>query len=386
MLRTNRFARIDARLLGFTLAVSLASTTVASAQIQFREAGRIPVGESPLGLSVADLDGDGQKDLLVSNRDSDTVSVILRGAFASTNRADTFPTLPTADQPNYTRFADFNEDGLLDIAVLCRFGPVQVRLGDGLGGFGPPFDGCRTANSQAMAIGDFNGDTHSDIAVASYSKVYVQLGDGAGGFSPCVLVHDGGPAVPYGGMIARDLNADGFDDLVAAVWGRARAETFIANGDGTFEPPIGVGTAPHPNDLIGRDLDGDGHLDLVAPSGDDEGAVTVLRGTGSESGPRFAPVQFASTGGSVANSIVIADLDLDGEIELIVTHRESGDIVILARNDHPSRLRFEPVARFEIGGQPRAVRADDFNRDGRPDLIVALQGADQVVLLRNTTR
>jgi hypothetical protein len=131
------------------------------------------------GHAVADLNGDGRPDLVTSNYDSPTMSV-LRNAGGGDFRG---PLQVSAGHDNYFPVAaDFNQDGTPDIAAV-HFqddDAFTVMLGKGDGTFGPPAQ-YRTGQGIAFAAaaGDLNGDGYPDLVLADWyaGKVSVRLND-----------------------------------------------------------------------------------------------------------------------------------------------------------------------------------------------------------------
>src|SRR5205823_3808779 len=81
---------------------------------------------------------------------------------------------------------DFNRDGITDLAVANYLSnTVSVLLGNGAGGFGPATSFATDIRPIWVAIGDFNRDGNSDLAVAAQTNndVSILLGNGAGGFA-----------------------------------------------------------------------------------------------------------------------------------------------------------------------------------------------------------
>src|SRR6185437_5763037 len=86
--------------------------------------------------------------------------------------------------------------------------------------------------AQAIRIADFNGDGISDVAVLGTDDVAIYLGTGRGGFSAPVSYSAG---LDPTGLTIRDINHDGHPDLVI---GGAFGDvlTLAGQGDGTFRP------------------------------------------------------------------------------------------------------------------------------------------------------
>jgi hypothetical protein len=182
----------------------------------------------PTAVAVADFNGDGIADIAVAEGQDNVVAVFLgngQGGFTSAGS----PT-PVGNVPWAMVTADFNGDGKADLAVINYEGSnVTVLLGNGTGGFaqstGSPFE--VGPYPFTIASGDFNGDGHPDLAVSitGNNGVAILLGNGSGGFtSPAYsplqpLV--GGYAVAVG-----QFNGDGHTDL--AVGGYNSFEIYAA--------------------------------------------------------------------------------------------------------------------------------------------------------------
>jgi hypothetical protein len=172
-------------------------------------------------LAVGDFNGDGRPDLVTANSTFGTgssVTVLLgMGSGAFGNRT----TYLVGKEPASVAVGDFNGDGIPDLAVAnAGDGSVSVLLGDGHGGFSPaassPFPVGAYPNS--VAVADFNRDGIPDLAVANWGghSVSVLLGDGHGGFSPAAgSPFPIGSAVGPAHLAVGDFNGDGAPDVVA---------------------------------------------------------------------------------------------------------------------------------------------------------------------------
>ena len=162
--------------------------------------------------------------------------------------------------------ADFNHDGLVDVAVLnAGTGQVSVILGGG-GLFQPPSTVSVGPLIAAVAVGDFNRDGDADLAVAmpDIMAVAIRLGNGDGTFLPPSFVPTGFHAR---GLAVGDFNEDHIDDVVAA----GDASLLVIKGamSGSFAalstvliPIPGFNIPAH--SIRAADLNGDGHKDVVA--------------------------------------------------------------------------------------------------------------------------
>ena len=149
----------------------------------FREGESYPGEPSPGHISVADLNLDGNLDLMVAN--SFDISVLIGNGDGTFQPAVDYTTLfPTA-----VVVADFNGDGKLDLAASdfgAPGGTAEVFLGNGDGTFQPGVSYPAGYELDSIAAGDFNGDHLTDLVVVDNrnSRVNVLLNTGAVTFSP----------------------------------------------------------------------------------------------------------------------------------------------------------------------------------------------------------
>jgi hypothetical protein len=185
---------------------------------------RFAVGKMPYQrLRSADVNRDGKPDLLTTNFEGNSVSVLLGDGKGGFTNAPGSP-FPAGRSPFCQAIADVNGDGKLDIVIGGFSGHpedpsadgVSVLLGDGAGGFrllaGSPFAAGRTP--VAVAVGDLDGDGVPEIAVANMAGDTVTvLGRGPNGryLTIATIPASGAEAVAIG-----DLNHDGKGDLVIA--------------------------------------------------------------------------------------------------------------------------------------------------------------------------
>ncbi len=181
---------------------------------------------STRNAAVGDLNGDGYPDIAVANREMTSYVCINDGLLH-------FNCRPLKDSPSAATvaIADIDGDGANDVIYACRDSCQSVvYFNDGKGNFdrtapwGPPHSSTR-----AMAVADFNGDGHLDIAACHEDLgCFVYLNDGKGHFGPGIRF-DSPKAVPYS-MIAADLNRDGRPEIVV---GFVEAPGVIYFNDGT---------------------------------------------------------------------------------------------------------------------------------------------------------
>ena len=297
-------------------------------------------GANPVsGMITGDLRGNGKLDLVVPNNGGDTVSVLLGNGDGTFQAAVNYSTGPS---PTWVAVGDFNRDGKLDLVVAdqnctynptkCGVGTFSILLGNGDGTFQAHVDhhtpqGAEGLNS--VAVGDFNNDGILDLAVAAGiggggTQISVLLGKGDGTFQSGVNYTAGlNPAA----ITTEDFNHDGKLDL-AVVNNIGSVSILLGNGDGTFQAHVDYVTASFPFGTVGTaDFNEDGNLDFaVANSGSNTVSVFLGNGDGT-----FQP-QFQINTGSGPRGAVVGDFNWDGRPGLAVPNFSDNTVSILLQN------------------------------------------------------
>jgi FG-GAP-like repeat len=147
---------------------------------------------------------------------------------------------------------------------------------------------------------------------------------------------------------------------------------------------IGAGcrTQDFPLGVAMGDLNGDARPDLaVANSNAPYVSVLINNGDGTFQGQVTYPTGPAAGGPS---SVAFGDLNGDGRLDLAVANAQvnmpSNAVSVLFGNGDGT---MQPRAMYATGSQPAAVAIADVNEDGRPDLVVANEGSDDISVLLN---
>ncbi|MCY2989793.1 MAG: FG-GAP-like repeat-containing protein, partial [Planctomycetota bacterium] len=174
------------------------------------------------------------------------------------------------------------------------------------------------------------------------------------------------------------LNGDGHLDVVAANYGSGSVSVLLGNGDGTFQGKVDYATGASPLDAVLVDFNGDSRLD-IATADYGGGKVSVLLGNGN--GTFQAKIDY--TVGANPYYLTAADLDGDGQVDLAVANWSSNTVsVLLNKADGTGTFRAQTT--FGVGSYPAGITAADFDGDGKQDLAVTNYNSTFVSVLRNT--
>ena len=243
------------------------------------------------GMVVGDFNHDTKPDVAITG--SGNVAVLLNnglGGFAA------LVTYAITSSGVAMAAADLNGDGNLDLVVpLAGSNFASILTGNSDGTFQALADvDLGFTSPQAIAIGDFNGDGRQDLAVtiddfSASMGMDIVLGNGNGTFGAGTLYASTnlsstiGPPLP-GGVQAVDLDGDGALDLVYDNSEYENAAVMFGNGDGTFLAPLETPVGGYPVGLILADVDGDGSQDLVTSNASFAGITVLLNTSGSSIG------------------------------------------------------------------------------------------------------
>ncbi|HXW61228.1 MAG TPA: FG-GAP-like repeat-containing protein [Candidatus Acidoferrales bacterium] len=200
----------------------------------------LPVGSLPTGLAAADVNGDGNVDLISANQGTNSVSVF----FGNGNGTFQTPTsYPTGNAPVYVALGDFNNQGALDMAVANHGAPTTNNSGNSVtiyynqisttnvptGSFvaGTPRDFLAGNGPTSIAIAEFSQSGYSDLAIADQTDnaVTLLLNTGSESFTaaPAELPVGTAPV----SIVTADFNGSGLPDAATADSGSAQATVIL---------------------------------------------------------------------------------------------------------------------------------------------------------------
>lgn len=358
----------------------------------------------PSSIAVADMDQDGHPDLVTTH--SSPAIDILPGHGDGT--FGPIRSVPSSGYAHQATVGDLDRNGIPDMVVTrLNLRSFFVYLGTGGGEFANPIDLPAGFGPAGVAIGDLNGDSNPDIAVANGgwycggvptaitrdSTITVYLGDGAGHFStaPSILTgHD-----PWSVSLA-DMDSDGVLDLVVGhdrwrggicwlatapmegspVPRKTAAEpvapasiakpglsVFGGRGDGTFDPEpldtwsdIGFLSAP-------ADLNRDGREDIVAVYSYHASLALAIA---NEDGSRGGGSELVT--GAMPRRLIVHDFDHEGLADVVTNSYDAGTVEVFeGRSDR----HLGPAVTSSAGKHPAFLATGDLDHDAIDDIAVA---------------
>ncbi|MGA9981789.1 MAG: VCBS repeat-containing protein [Candidatus Sulfotelmatobacter sp.] len=321
--------------------------------------------------------------------DYDTIAVYNNSAGAFSEAAY-YPVAVTASSTPFTfpeaaTIADVNGDGNGDVVVTNDdTSDITVLLGNGSGGLALTSVGYAVGGypSGAAIVEDLNGDGLPDILVADNNQSLVWMagfGDGTFQAARDYYTPVAESAYSYGYSIASgDFNGDGFTDLVVSnLDDGAGLTVFLSNPDGSLQPGVNYGATGYFPYAAVADFNGDGNLDIAASSFD--GFVQIFTGTGTGTFVQGPTYESGSEGEGVVAAAFNTKTGVPGFNDLAVASYSSNVYVLI--NDGAGG--FMPAVPYPLtnGGEQIAtgqLTAGGASPSGFNDLAVAEYDGTQV--------
>lgn len=399
-----------------------------AAHVKFTVAG------GPLGLAVGDFDGDGKPDL-ASTGTSAMLSILRNTGSSGTLSFATKVDFSNPSSPSQVAAGDIDGDGKIEIVTSHQTGAndtLSVFKNNSTSGsisFATRVEIITPATSPfGVHLADIDGDDRPELIAANQSSGTVSVFNNIADL-PTLSAISPTSAKPGASLTITGTNFNTtpanntvfFDPIKATVTAATATQLTVTVPDGAGYGPLHVITASRfaisdksflptyagvaksisTSTLASRvtfatgttafdakigDLDGDGKPDLVVTNnGDDD--LSVYRNTSTEGGINggsfAAKADFAT--GTDPIGVAIHDLDGDGKPELIVANNGATSVSVLRNTSTSGSISFAGKVDFTANANPTYVAVDDFDGDGKPDLAVSSQGSSVISVHRNTT-
>jgi hypothetical protein len=367
------------------------ASSVARIHVPFAgEPARVFVApRDPQMLAPADVDGDGTLDLLTATYAGHRILLF------SLNRDEPIVVMDGAEGAIDASAADMDADGDMDVlAAAFRDDAVYVIQNvssDGELAFSEPIAMPGEVKGALLAQpADVNGDGQLDVVAVSRIDgeiVWFENRSASGGFK---FAEAQPIANSFGGLeavIVADVDGDGDPDVGSADYRDDTVAWHENTGDGTFTTHIVDDAATGVIAVAAADVDGDGLRDMLASTATNDRVVWYrqMPRDSTDTGPaRFGEAQLVSDSVNEPESIAVADVDHDGDNDVLSASFRSG---IVAWHENLGEGTFG--ARHIItrnAPEALAVLPVDLDGDGDVDIAAASQGNDRITWFENAIR
>ncbi len=360
--------------------------------------GQAPGGSMSWLVSMADINGDKKLDLVATDGVGEIWTFYGKGDGTFT-AGPVYPVQYWEQPPDNVILADFNKDGVVDIfkEVSGHSWDGEVILGRSNGTFQTNSAYGWNANGYGynLVTADFNGDGFPDVAYSGARSsnltqpgFEVSLGSSHGALGAPTFV----PVAPAGCYVwtewvaAGDVNGDGKADIVATVLNNSssgcpnnQVAVLTGLGTGKFNTPVyySTGSTAQSNDVFLQDLNGDGKPDIVISNAD--GTISVLLNNGKGVFGTASAISSVAALSPHLNSLSFGDFNGDGKLDIAAASyypgSYSGNVYILLGDGDGTFQAPITVAAAPQYVYTNTLAAGDFNKDGKTDLLVTLEGS-----------
>jgi hypothetical protein len=315
-------------------------------------------GAAATDVKIADINSDGWGDLIALQGTTPTLQVFYGGVSGVPYTPTQTFTLPYVAQN--LAVADLNGDGQLDVVVTHpnnTFFSVLMGTGSTLQAAVPSsvgYSGCKL-----LSLADVNSDSKPDVLLPCSNGLQVAFGNGSGGFSSITSYLT---TMPLLASATADFDLDGHVDVATAnSGGNIVIYTGSSNGTLTPQPSIAVGSAI--TGLTASDVNLDARADLIYVSATARLGVLLNTGTGTT----FNVSTTYSTGTQPAY-VLATDLNGDAQPDLVVP---SNGLNLATFYYNKNKGEFSSTLNYSTGTHPTAAASADLNHDGLPDVVIA---------------
>ncbi len=321
------------------------------------------------GAYAGDLNGDGWSDLILPNEQSVDLRIFLNDGAGGYENFEVIP-VPDGVDPSTNEGADLDGDGDIDLVVgNARGSLAAVFHGDGAGGMAHVQNLQVGQGVRGVCLIDFENDGDADLVATAFNDNHVAFFRNSGGTFTSAGTMDVGDG--EWSCAPGDLNGDGFMDVFLGTRRSNEVVTLASLGDGTFEV-VGRIRSGDAWMLASGDLDGDSRIDVAAVNGA-AASLSILR---SGAGGALSLVETHPLDGFPL-AIDAGDLDGDGDFEIVTSDFDSGQFLVF--ENEGGRFRRHPAA---LAARTAASCAILHDRDNDGDLdITGIDEIDDLLFL-----
>ncbi len=358
-----------------------ATVLINDGQGGFEVTAQFPTGVVPDAVILGECTGDNQPDLVVTHLSASDV-LLFPGLGDGTFGTGQPLFMPNGSRTSGLTYGDANHDAIPDVLIcdidndrIIMFPGLADAFGNPAGTHGGPVPIPVGLSPIDIALGDLDSDGLDDIAVTNFDgqTIDIKVHTGANQFVTVESLQvDGRPALLH----VADVTGDGYNDVVTSVLSRSTVALFPGKASGGFGEQRQFGASGSPYRPLSEDLNQDGRPDMIVAStgtdrlniyfGDDDGLTGALYERTPLANPEF-----------VAN----ADFFGDGSIHVAVSSFDSDSVAIMVADPkaESTDVGLRSLMTINMGRNVRNIVPTDINKDGKTDLLVAIDGGVKIL-------
>ncbi len=355
------------------------------------------VGSAPESVTVSDIDGDGKSDIIVTNQNGNTISILRNTSIGVKNISfATKVDISTSTFPLGGCATDLDGDGKPDLVIVSHNGnKVGVFRNTSTVGnisMASEIDYATGSSPYSVAVGDLDGDGKPDLAVCNSSShtISVYLNTSTVGnlsFTNKIDYTVSGYVV---GVAIGDMDGDGKLDIIATnnspYTVSVLRNTSSGNGNISFASYKDFATESGSYCTVIGDLDGDGKLDLVVTN-ESAGTLSVLKNNSTVGNVSFTTkVDYAAQSGGLPSYLCLTDMEGDGKLDIATVSGFAttfSSVSLFRNNSNIGAISFETPVNYTSSAGAFNIYTGDLDGDGKPDIISASSSVNSVSIFRN---
>lgn len=329
---------------------------------------------------AADMNGDGHMDVLSSSLADSKIVWYQNDGLGNFPLEKVVSTAPGA--VSHVIAADLDGDDDQDVIASYSEGDkVAWFENDGNGNFGPLQLFSSTADfAISVFAADLDGDEDLDILSASYydNKIaWYKNTDGLGTFSSEKIISTN--AEGAWGVYAADIDGDGDVDVLSASSDDNKVAWYKNDGSGNFGPQLIISeSTTWAGTVVAADLDGDGDLDVISASTPDS-QLEWYRNT--DGNGNFAPKIIITYSAEWPQAVYAADIDLDGDMDVLSASSQDDRIAFYLNNGNGIFGGMQTIT--TSADFAKSVITADLDNDGDLDVLSASAYDDEIAWYMN---
>lgn len=360
----------------------------------------------PAGLDIADIDLDGKADIIIANSSSSSIS-----AHRNISSTGIINTSSLATRFSYTHLlgsiqnvlADIDGDGLKDLIVANNSSSnISVSRNSGQSGnfntstFNTRFDFPATNTTQYIATADLDLDGKLDIGTVSSSSNVINIYRNTSvrgiintnSLATKIDISTGTNSAPNS-IAFGDIDNDGLADMIVVNGTSANLLVYRNNstsGNINFATAASFSVGSSPRSLKLVDLNADGKLDIVVTNSGSASISIFENQTSSTTITLGTRVDL--TTGTTPTGIAAGDIDGDGKNDIAVTNQASNTVSVFKNiftSGAINSASFAAAITYTTNTNPNAIEIADLDADLKPELIVTASGSNVINIFKNTT-